>query len=126
MTDPEDWLIKPGELEIDLLPSGQPWVLGRGAFGVVHRATLNGFQVVAVKTALRTSSNSAQDDFLKEIAILRHSGSENIVRFIGICNLPDSIQLVTELMEGDDLYHALQEHAFSSCVQDKALSWYRR
>lgn len=119
--DLDEWQIKPGEIEIDQRPSGQPWLLGAGAFGVVHRATLNGFETVAVKSLLPSHSESAQADFLKEISILHESRSENIVRFIGICKCTDKVQLVTEFMDGGDLYHALQDEERCS-----SLSWHQR
>ena len=119
--DLADWQIKQGELEIDLQASGKPWLLGSGAFGMVHRATLNGSQTVAVKSLLPSCAESARADFLREIAILHDSGSENIVRFLGICICSDKVQLVTEYMDGGDLYHALQDDA-----RRGTLSWYQR
>ena len=62
-----DWQIKDSEIEIDEHPSGRPYLLGSGAFGIVHRATLNGFQTVAVKSLLPSCSESAQADFLRRL-----------------------------------------------------------
>lgn len=107
--DLQDWLIRPAELVVDTRPDGQPWKLGEGGYGTVHRATLNGHQTVAVKTLLPTCSPDDQDEFLKEIAILRDSQAENLVRFIGMCVLTTEVKLVTEFMENGDLRDALLE-----------------
>ena len=55
------------------------------------------------------------------MAVLKRVRAENIVRFLGICITTDKTMLVTELMEGGDLWTALNNPA-----RKEELSWYRK
>ncbi len=50
------------------------------------------------------------ETFLKEVAVLSRLRHRNVVQLYGACLQPDNLFLVTELMRGGDLYHALRNH----------------
>lgn len=56
-----------------------------------------------------------------QVAVLKKVHAENIVRFIGVCITQQHTLLVTEFMEGGDLYTAL-----SSELHRAELSWYNK
>lgn len=58
--------------------------------------------------------------FMQEISILKSCRDRNIVQFIGACLQPEQTMLVTEFMEGGDLYHAIANDSTGR------FSWYRR
>ncbi|KAK9842423.1 hypothetical protein WJX84_004112 [Apatococcus fuscideae] len=117
----DDWAVKEREIEIMCNADGSLCELGHGAFGQVFKAKWNGVQVVAVKQLRAISDDKAQLSFLREVAVLKRVRAENIVRFLGICITTDKTMLVTELMEGGDLWTAL-----NNAARKEELSWYRK
>ncbi|KAK9810072.1 hypothetical protein WJX72_004359 [[Myrmecia] bisecta] len=114
-----DWDIKPEDIEICQRFDGSDWSLGSGAYGMVYKATLFGVHTVAVKK-LRDSTPREQDNFRKEVAILKGCRNVNIVMFLGACLQPGQTMLVTEFMPRGDLWQALgTDHL-------QQFSWYRR
>eukprot|EP00891_Asterochloris_glomerata_P008483 jgi/Astpho2/8483/Aster-05527 len=55
----------------------------------------------------------------QEIAVLKACRDRNIVQFVGACIQPTETLLVTEYLEGGDLFQAL------ACESEGKLSWYR-
>ncbi len=78
-----------------------PW---RAACGV--RGWLVGAQV-AKKEAL---SRGELEQFVREVALLRRLHHRNVVQAYGVCLGPGAPCLVTELMKGGDMWHALRHH----------------
>ena len=68
-------------------------VLGRGAFGVVLRATWNGVPVAVKKLHLDQLTRKEKDSFRKELLILASLGSShrNLVKLHGYCLAPPCI-----------------------------------
>eukprot|EP00887_Chlorella_sp_A99_P006860 scaffold2.g6860.t1 len=89
-------MIEPDKIHILHRKDGRPWSLGEGAFGQVFKALYDGVQVVAAKVLTRLSDDAQLESFVQEARILRDCRDRNIV------------QLVTEFMEGGDLYRALR------------------
>ncbi|KAA6423450.1 MAG: cytochrome P450 [Trebouxia sp. A1-2] len=119
-----DWEIDVSDVVIGLRPDGRKWELGAGAFSRVYRGLLRGVQVVAVKVfndGPQYTSDSSQErlqtlQVLKqqretlirqEIAVLKSCRDHNIVQFVGACIQREQTMLITEFMEGGDLYHAI-------------------
>ena len=66
-------------------------VIGRGAFGLVFKATYNG-ETVVVKKILGESLGE-EDCFLKEAKLINSVKHENIVLFKGFCSSPYAIMM---------------------------------
>ncbi|KAL3148045.1 protein kinase activity protein [Trebouxia sp. C0009 RCD-2024] len=132
-----DWEIDVADVVIGLRPDGRKWELGAGAFSVVYRGLLRGVQVVAVKVfndGPQYTSDSSQERMQtlhalklqrqtlikQEIAVLKSCRDRNIVQFVGACIQRDQTMLITEYMEGGDLYHAIAQDSTGR------FSWYKR
>ncbi|DBB18025.1 hypothetical protein WJX82_008169 [Trebouxia sp. C0006] len=132
-----DWEIDVSDIVIGLRPDGRKWELGAGAFSRVYRGLLRGVQVVAVKVfndGPQYTSDSSQErlqtlQVLKqqretlirqEIAVLKSCRDHNIVQFVGACIQREQTMLITEFMEGGDLYHAIARDTLGR------FAWYRR
>ncbi|KAL0034790.1 hypothetical protein WJX77_007383 [Trebouxia sp. C0004] len=132
-----DWEIDVSDVVIGLRPDGRKWELGAGAFSRVYRGLLRGVQVVAVKVfndGPQYTSDSSQErlqtlQVLKqqretlvrqEIAVLKSCRDHNIVQFVGACIQRNQTMLITEFMEGGDLYHAIARDTLGR------FAWYRR
>ncbi|KAL4419356.1 hypothetical protein ABPG77_001583 [Micractinium sp. CCAP 211/92] len=100
-----DWMITPREIEICRRPDGSEWELGSGGFGKVYKALRHGAQPVAVKVlaVVGDARYQSQEDFKREIGILRACRDPNIVAFLGASLLPRSTMLVTEYCDGGNL-----------------------
>ncbi|KAK9786673.1 hypothetical protein WJX73_005253 [Symbiochloris irregularis] len=111
-----DWLVEPEEITICKRPDGSNWELGSGAFGKVYKALRGGTTIVAVKVMGDTHEGQRtanflmqrQEQFEREILLLKSCRDRNIVQFLGACMQPDSLMLVTEYLEGGDLATALE------------------
>ncbi|GAB4815065.1 hypothetical protein N2152v2_002111 [Parachlorella kessleri] len=110
-----DCRIDPSDIVFCRGADGGLVVLGSGAYGQVYKAFLYGVHPVAVKVfqpeaskILQAHAEVTAEEFWKEINILRTCRHRNIVQFQGACSQGDATMMVTELMEGGDLYRALQ------------------
>ncbi|EFN54023.1 hypothetical protein CHLNCDRAFT_136066 [Chlorella variabilis] len=109
-----DWLITPSEIQIAKRPDGSDWELGSGGFGKarlaaaerVYKALRHSAQPVAVKVLAAVAEATryqSQEDFKREIAILRACRDPNIVAFLGASLQIDRTMLVTEYCDGGNL-----------------------
>jgi hypothetical protein len=116
-----DWELRPEDIEICRRPDGRQWEIGAGAFGQVYKAVLGGVQTVAVKMLGGQQDHAAQVKFCREVAILRSCRASNVVQFQGACVAEGCTMLVTEFMEGGDLWRIMARD------KDRAVfGWYRR
>ena len=82
----------------------QRWVLlsvlvdCRGPVVQVYKALRNGVQPVAVKV-LHCPTGKQLAAFRQEISILQSLHDNNVVQFLGVCQLDGRIMLVTEFMQ---------------------------
>lgn len=66
-------------------------VLGDGAYGVVHKATDSGGQVVAIKVLLDDKNQDARIRLMREIQIVSQLNHENIIQILDYGVGPDNI-----------------------------------
>ncbi|XP_039071385.1 serine/threonine-protein kinase STY46-like isoform X1 [Hibiscus syriacus] len=99
-----------GDWEIDrrLLKMGER--IACGSCGDLYRGIYLG-QDVAVKI-LRSEhlTDTLEDEFAQEVAILREVQHKNVVRFIGACTKSPHLSIVTEYMPGGSLYDYLHKN----------------
>lgn len=132
-----DWEIDVADVVIGLRPDGRKWELGAGAFSRVYRGLLRGVQVVAIKVfndgpqytsdssherleTLQVLKQQRETLIRQEIAVLKSCRDHNIVQFVGACIQREQTMLITEFMEGGDLYHAIARDTLGR------FAWYRR
>jgi serine/threonine-protein kinase len=87
--------------------------LGHGLGGQTWKAApLGGGEPVAVKVLPPRADWRSQRDVLNEAAFLRELDHPNVVRYLGMVDLPGGGHtfLVTEFVEGGDLWHWAYEH----------------
>ncbi|KAI3430353.1 hypothetical protein D9Q98_004948 [Chlorella vulgaris] len=117
-----DWHIPSEAIQILKRPDGSDWRIGSGGFGTVFKAMRNGVQPVAVKViqagAGEMQATMSDDEFAREVSILRSCRDTNILQFQGVCfHEQQGTLLVTEFMEGGNLAQNLRA---------KTVSWNRR
>jgi hypothetical protein len=101
-----EWHIDARDIQVARRDDGREWKLGGGAFGEVYKAMLKGVNPVAVKV-LRDQSYTSRDEFGKEVGLLKTLHNSNIVQFQGACLEEDKMLLITEFMDGGDLFKAI-------------------
>lgn len=112
------WQIDPNDIHICTRPNGESVSLGCGGFGQVHLAMLKGVIPVAVKQLKADHHNPVQHEaFMREVALLKELNNSNIVQFQGASFRDDEHLLVTEYMEGGDLFKAISK---------KTVNWQQR
>jgi len=78
-------------------------VVGRGAFGIVHKAMWSGMQV-AVKVMEGDEATKSLNKEVHQLSKLRH---ENIIRLYGVCSQKPKVCLIMEYAENGSLYDLL-------------------
>ncbi|XP_078656087.1 uncharacterized protein LOC144902480 [Branchiostoma floridae x Branchiostoma belcheri] len=113
------WELSRGLLEVEKEP------IGKGAFGLVFRATAVGLDknplpvTVAVKTLPDHPTNEQRQDFLDEIQTILDMGPHpNILSMRGCCTMSDPLYLVVEYMPYGDLLHFLWDCRQPAAQQD--------
>lgn len=114
-----EWLMHSSELEFMKRSNGSDWELGSGSFGTVYKAMRAGVQPVAVKV-LRDPTEKQLSAFAREVSILQGLRDHNVVQFLGVCYSKGRVMLVTEFMQGGDLWNAL------ATQKSGRLNWYAR
>ncbi|KAK8572213.1 hypothetical protein V6N13_047826 [Hibiscus sabdariffa] len=119
---------KSGDWEIDrrLLKMGER--IACGSCGDLYRGIYLG-QDVAIKI-LRSEhlTDTLEEEFAKEVAILREVQHKNVVRFIGACTKSPHLSIVTEYMPGGSLngVFASKSHNSSGPEDSKFVNGYRQ
>lgn len=84
-------------------------VIGHGTFGTVYQAKWHG--EVAVKRIdldpEDLDGSCRLEAFKREVALLHKTRHENLVLFMGACMKPPDLAIVTQLSQGETLYHQL-------------------
>ena len=76
--NPDYWIIPSKEIEIEE-------TLGKGNFGEVHKGTLRGTLVVAIKTLkVKSKNNDKKEEFEQETKIMKTLNHRNVVKMYGI------------------------------------------
>ncbi|KAL4434836.1 hypothetical protein ABPG77_005363 [Micractinium sp. CCAP 211/92] len=116
----KEWLVDVSQIKFVMDKERMPRKLGSGAQGTVYEALLNGVTPVAVKVVPVGDATAA---FLHEARMLRSLRHRNVVHLMGVALHGDKAMVLTELMEGRDLFSRLN-------VTDKSgqrmFSWHRR
>lgn len=103
----KSWAIPREDIIVNTLPDGSHYILGRGGFGTVYRATWKGVEV-AVKQFHALVDEELVYALRKEFAVLhRLHSAEGIVGLLGLIDDPVAPAIVLEYCEGGDLRHAL-------------------
>lgn len=121
MTTMSDWQIDARDIEVARRDDGREWKLGGGAFGEVYKALLKGVNPVAVKV-LRDQSYTSREDFSREVALLKSLYNSHIVQFQGACVDDDKMLLITEFMDGGDLFKAIARKQVNWSLRGKSIA----
>ena len=113
-----DWPENPPGLAAALIIEEQPKVLGRGGFGVVYAAQLEGKQV-AIKQLWHLPNQAALRRFRREADLLTAvDGHPHLCRGLGTCLMLGLPAIVLDRYEGGSLCHALGLHHMRVSDQD--------
>ncbi|OWR55111.1 LIM domain kinase 1 isoform 2 [Danaus plexippus plexippus] len=93
-------------------------LLGTGFFGHVYKVTHRATGELMVLKQLYRVDDTAQNNFLKEVAVLRSLRHRNVLRFEGVL-YRERLHLVTEYVAGGTLHDLLQD-------KSRPLSWETR
>ena len=96
-----DWELLPSDVEICKKPDGSLWKLGTGGFGEVFKGLKDSVDEVAVKVIRIQNTPIAKEQFKREIDIISKLRHRHILQFYGACIQPNSLYMVTELMQTD-------------------------
>ncbi|KAL4421859.1 hypothetical protein ABPG77_001341 [Micractinium sp. CCAP 211/92] len=116
----QEWLVNVAQIKFVMDAAGEPTKLGAGAQGTVYQALLNGVEPVAVKVVPVGDATAA---FLHEARMLRSLRHRNVVHLVGVALHGDKAMVLTEFMEGRDLFSMLPAKDKSGV---RAFSWYKR
>mmetsp|Transcript_18116 Transcript_18116/g.54546 ORF Transcript_18116/g.54546 Transcript_18116/m.54546 type:complete len:1319 (+) Transcript_18116:310-4266(+) len=116
-----DWHIDARDIQVARRDDGREWKLGGGAFGEVYKAMLKGVNPVAVKV-LRDQSYTSREEFSREVALLKALHNSNIVQFQGACVEDDKMLLITEFMDGGDLFKAISRKQVTWAMRGKSIA----
>uniref|UniRef100_A0A0P6GFT1 LIM domain kinase 1 n=1 Tax=Daphnia magna TaxID=35525 RepID=A0A0P6GFT1_9CRUS len=84
-------------------------LIGSGFFGRVFRVTHRETNQVYVLKELYRVDEEAQNNFIKEVAVMRTLSHSNVLRFIGILYKDKRLNLVTEFIAGGTLKGLLHD-----------------
>ncbi|XP_031107372.1 receptor-like protein kinase FERONIA [Ipomoea triloba] len=112
----------------------ESYVIGKGGFGKVYRASINesdcsiedgaaNNSIVAVKRLNRAESRQGENEFWMEIKMLSNLRNQNLVSLIGYCNEDEEMLLVYEYMARG----TLADHLYKVNDDNRpSLSWEQR
>ncbi|XP_019185179.1 PREDICTED: receptor-like protein kinase FERONIA [Ipomoea nil] len=113
----------------------ESYVIGKGGFGKVYRASINESDcsiedgdgangIVAVKRLNKAESRQGENEFWMEIKMLSRLRNQNLVSLIGYCNEEQEMLLVYEFMARG----TLADHLYKVIDDDNpgGLSWEQR
>lgn len=78
--------------------------IGKGRFGIVHRALWHGDVAVKILKPDYLDDESTLEAFKLEVATFKKTRHENLVLFMGACMKPPRLAIVTSLCKGNTLY----------------------
>ncbi|XP_065370098.1 LIM domain kinase 1 isoform X2 [Calliphora vicina] len=84
-------------------------LLGKGFFGQVFKVTHRLTKEVMVLKELHRVEETAQLNFLKEVAVLKSLHHKNVLKFIGVLYKEKRLHLVTEYVAGGSLKELLHD-----------------
>ncbi|XP_027332388.1 serine/threonine-protein kinase-like protein At1g28390 [Abrus precatorius] len=84
--------------------------LGKGSYGSVYKATLDGGHLIAAVKKTKPSAASHHNAADNEIEILSHVTSPRLVNLIGFCNDRNNKLIVVEYMPNGSLYELLHSN----------------
>lgn len=88
--------------------------IGKGSFGSVYKGSFRGIEVAIKEVELSLDHKESDtkskvvEDFKQEVAVLRLLRSSRLVQFIGASTRPPNLFLVTEYLEGGNLFDLIR------------------
>jgi serine/threonine protein kinase len=96
--------------------------IGKGAFGVVHRARhIASGEMVAVKIIDLDKAQDEMDDVQQEIAVLQTCNCPHLTKYHGSFIVQSSLWIVMELLEGGSLQDLLKEQ--DATLDENTIAW---
>jgi len=93
--------------------------IGQGCFGTVFRGLCRGKEVAVKKLRKQQLTPATLSEFMKEVRICCSLLSPNIVLFMGACNEPGSLAIVTEFMANGDLERLLRDKSVKLSLKQR-------
>jgi tRNA A-37 threonylcarbamoyl transferase component Bud32 len=83
--------------------------IGKGSFAEVFRATWRGSEIAVKKLPARAVDEEMRADFEGEAALMSRLRHPNCLQYLGSCNVPPDIWILTEYMPLGSLYQVLHD-----------------
>ncbi|PSR87740.1 Receptor-like protein kinase [Actinidia chinensis var. chinensis] len=101
-------------------------VIGRGGFGKVYKALIDGGKTIVAMKRLNSKSNQGENEFRTEIEMLSKLRHTHLVSLLGYCDESPEMILVYEFMEHGTLADHLYKMNSNSDGNISPLSWEQR
>ncbi|GFZ19224.1 malectin/receptor-like protein kinase family protein [Actinidia rufa] len=101
-------------------------VVGRGGFGKVYKALIDGGKTIVAMKRLNSKSNQGENEFRTEIEMLSMLRHTHLVSLLGYCDESPEMILVYEFMEHGTLADHLYKMNSNSDGNISPLSWEQR
>lgn len=95
------------EIKFSQLEVGEQ--ISMGGFSTIHKGSYKGLKVAIKKTFNPKITDDLLHEFSNEINMLAKFRHPNIVLLVGICSIPPTLAIVTELIERGSLYDLLHK-----------------
>eukprot|EP00026_Physarum_polycephalum_P006626 Phypoly_transcript_06676.p1 GENE.Phypoly_transcript_06676~~Phypoly_transcript_06676.p1 ORF type:complete len:507 (+),score=33.77 Phypoly_transcript_06676:125-1645(+) len=106
--------ILPEDIEFDK----EADLIGKGSYGAVYRGNCRGYEVAVKIPKEQNLPAKTLADFQHEVKIMSMNAHPNVVRLMGACTIPGSLQIVTERCHGD-VETLLYDESYKGTLYDR-------